>query len=194
VPRPFGHPERSAAKSKDLRFDIFTVCAAAPLANLVFSAVAIAQTPDASQPPSYANYSLMLVNPAPGGGAVVVMHNPKNELEFVPVTTTKQALDAGYVAVRAAELGEFIAALKEENARLAAENARLRNNQPTQASAPTPLPPTRFEIEAQQRAEKAARRQQLIQTWLMLQNVNRPQTFNVNVTDCTRSPALCVGR
>src|ERR1700743_2857381 len=94
---------------------------------------AVAQSPDAShspQPPTYANYSLMLVSPTAGGGAAVLMHNPKNELEFVPVNTTKQALDSGYVAVRAAELGEFIAALKEESARLTEENARLKNAQP----------------------------------------------------------------
>ena len=50
----------------------------------------------AQQPPSYANYSIMLVGP-PAGIAVVLMHNPKNELEFVEVNNTKQALSAGYV-------------------------------------------------------------------------------------------------
>ena len=50
----------------------------------------------AQQPPSYANYSIMLVGP-PGGIAVVLMHNPKNGLEFVEVNNTKQALSAGYV-------------------------------------------------------------------------------------------------
>src|ERR1700758_3101710 len=79
----------------------------------------------AQQPPSYASYSIMLVGP-PGGIAVVLMHNPKNELEFVEVNNTKQALSVGYVPVRAAELGEFISSLKEENARLAAENTRLQ--------------------------------------------------------------------
>jgi hypothetical protein len=133
----------------------------------------------------------MLVNPVAGGGAVVLMHNPKNELEFVAVNGTKRAFDAGYVSVRAVELGELISALKEENARLATENAQLRNERPKQASTPAPLPPTRFEIEAEQ---KAARRKQLIQNWLTMQNMNRPQTLNLNVTDCTRTPALCVAR
>jgi len=67
----------------------------------------------------------MLVSPVLNGGAVVLMDSPKNELEFVPVNGTKQAMDAGYVPVRAVELGEFIAALKEANAQLTAENARL---------------------------------------------------------------------
>jgi hypothetical protein len=44
----------------------------------------------ALQPPSYANHSIMLVGP-PGSIAVVLMHNPKNELEFVEVNNTNQA-------------------------------------------------------------------------------------------------------
>lgn len=153
----------------------------------------------APQQPSYANYSIMLVNPAGGtGGAVVLMHNPKNELEFVNVNNTKQALSAGYVAVRAVELGEFIAALKEENALLATENTQLRIDAAKQV--PVTQAPSQTEIEAQQRAqmeaEKATRRRQMIQTWLLLQNMNRPQTQNLNVTvsDCTRYPALCAAK
>jgi hypothetical protein len=169
---------------------------------LGFAPLAFAQTQNTAQPlqpPSYANYSIMLVSPT--SGAVVLMHNPKNELEFVPVNNTKDALSAGYVPVRAAELGEFISALKEENSRLSAENTLLQNQAAKQVSnVPTSLPPTQAELEAQRQAqiaaEKAARRQQMIQTWLTLQNINRPQTQNLNVTvtDCTRSPALCVGR
>jgi hypothetical protein len=155
----------------------------------------------AQQPPSYANYSIMLVGP-PGGIAVVLMHNPKNELEFVEVNNTKQALSAGYVPVRAAELGEFISALKEENSRLAAENTRLQQSEQAKevTAAPTSSTPSQAELEAQRpakiEAQKAARRRQMIQTWMMLQNMNRSQTQNLNITvsDCTRSPALCAGR
>jgi hypothetical protein len=141
----------------------------------------------------------MLVSPVVGGGAVALMHNPKNELEFVDVNKTKDAFAAGYVPVRAVELGEFIAALKEENARLTAENARLQGQPANQvATAPVPAPPSQAEIAAQQsaqmEAQRAARRQQLIQSWMMLQNMNRPQTYNLNVTDCARYPALCAGR
>ena len=135
-----------------------------------------AQTP---HPPSYANYSIMLVNPATGGGAVVLMHNPKNELEFVEVNSTKQALSAGYVAVRAVELGEFISLLKEENARLTADNTHLQSEQAKQvAAAPTLFTPSQADLEAQQRAQtaadKAARRQQMIQTWLMFRALTPP--------------------
>jgi hypothetical protein len=153
----------------------------------------------AQQPPSYANYSIMLVSP-PGGTAVVVMHNPKNELEFVEVNNTKQALSAGYVPVRAVELGELIASFKEEIARLSAENARLQGLQANQVYGPAPSLLSPAEQETQRRAqaasEQASRRQQVIQSWLMLQNMNRPQTQNLNLTvsDCTRLPALCAGK
>jgi hypothetical protein len=135
----------------------------------------------------------MLVNPA--GGAVVLMHSPNNQLEFVDVNNTQKAFSAGYVPVRAAELAELISSLKEESARLGAENTRLRIEVAKQV--PIVPTPSRTDLEAQQRAQaeadRAAQRQRLIQTWLMLQNMNRPQTFNVNVTDCTRFPALCAG-
>lgn len=139
------------------------------------------QPTSAPQPPSYANYSIMLVSPT--SGAVVLMHSPQNQLEFVPVNDTKQAMSAGYVPVRAAELGEFIAALKEENAELVAENARLQNR----AAMPAPQPTSSAE-------EKELRRQRMIQGWLMLQGIGRPQTMNLNVTNCNQNPALCAGR
>jgi hypothetical protein len=151
------------------------------------------------QPPNYANYSIMLVSPT--GGAVVLMHNPKGELEYVDVNTTKQAFAAGYVPARVSEIGELISSLKEEIDRLTSENMRVQTELVrTQSNAGINPSPSQAQIETQQRAqaeaEKAARRQQLLQTWMMLQNTNRPQTqnLNVNVTDCTRFPALCVGR
>jgi len=157
---------------------------------------ALAQTDPAqpSQPPSYANFSIMLVNPALGGGAVVLMHNPKNELEFVETNNTQKAMSAGYVPVRAAELGEFISALKEDNARLAAENTRLQNEPPKQVSSASSQAELDAQPRAQVAAEKSAKRQQMIQTWLMLQGMNRTQNLDVNVRDCTHFPASCIGR
>ena len=162
---------------------------------LLISGVALAQSAEStqpSQPPSYANYSIMLVNPT--GGGVVLMHNPQNALEYVDVSKTKEAFSAGYVPARAGEIADLITALKEEIARLTAENTRLQNGQPTQiVVVPTTQVPSQAEIEARERALK---RQQLINAWMTLQNMNRPQTqnLNVNVTDCTRFPALCAGK
>lgn len=136
-----------------------------------------AAAPTQPEQSSYANYSIMLVNPA--GGAVVLMHNPKNGLEYVDVTKTKEAFAAGYVPFRTAEISELLMGLDQEVIRLREENARLRKAQPTQAAIPSLRSQT--ELEAQQRAqaeeqqraqaatEKAARRQQLLQAWMMLQ-------------------------
>jgi hypothetical protein len=160
---------------------------------LVCPTVALAQSADTGQTqqsPNYANFSIMPVSPA--GGAVVLMHNPKNELENVDVGKTKEAFAAGYVPARVAEISELITLLNEEVVRLRAENAilqsqQLKTAQPASASAgPSPA-----EIEAQQ---KAQRRQQLLQTWLILQGANRPQGMDIYVRDCTRYPSLCVGR
>lgn len=170
----------------------------APVSPTPSDPQSVATTP---QPPSYANYSLMLVNPVPGGGGVVLMHDTKNQLELVPVNNVKQALDMGFVAVRAGELDELIGALREENARLEEENAQLRSQAPApQVIAISPQGPSQAEIAERRReqmeAEKAARRQQLIQAWMGIQNMNRsaqpyqlPMPVNPNAnrlrTNCT---------
>lgn len=143
---------------------------------LVSCATMNAQAPASPQPaPTYPNYSIMLVNPA--GGAVVLMHNPKNEIEYVDASKTGDAFKAGYVPVRVAEIAEIIASLHTENDHLAAENIRLRNLREEQTSVTSP-PPSRADVEAQQRAQAASdnavRRQQLLQAFIMMQ-ANRPQ-------------------
>jgi hypothetical protein len=157
-----------------------------------------AQTP---QPPSYANYSIMLMSPVSGAGAVVLMHNAKNGLEFVDATKIQAALTSGYVPVRAAEITESIGYLRAEIERLTAENARLQGQQPRQASAPGPSLLSPEEQDARRRAQAASeqvtRRQQLIQAFLMMQNANRPQPYQLPMpvnpnanrlqTNCTTS-------
>jgi hypothetical protein len=149
-------------------------------ALLCFSIAANAQNADpvqTSPPPSYANYSLMLVSPANGNG-VVLMHNPKNELEFVDTSRTKEALSAGYVPVRAVELAELIDTLRQENAELSAENTRLRNLQAQQDTAVVSSAPPPADPQAIERSQREARRQQLIQAWLMLQ-MNKPAPYQI---------------
>ena len=89
-----------------------------------------------SQPPNYSNFSIMLVNPA--GGAVVLMHNRKNALEYVDVAKTKEAFAAGYVPARAAEFAEMLTAIRGEIAQLKAENARLQQQQARQVNSQGP--------------------------------------------------------
>lgn len=133
----------------------------------------------------------------PAGGAVVLMHNPSNQLEFVDVKNVQKVLSAGYVAVRAAELGELISTLKQQNSKLETENTRLRI-EVAKLVPSTPTGPSQTEAEAERRAEldaeNTARRQQIIQSWLMRQNMNRTRNYNITVSDCTRFPALCAGK
>lgn len=173
---------------------------------LCCGANSFSQTPEptpAPQPPSVANYSIMLVNPA-GDGGVVIMHNPQNVLELVDVSKMQAALSAGYVPVRSVELAELIGSFKEEIARLSDENSHLRSDHEKQASGTissmkdeADFQAQRAQIENEQRAqaeaEKQARRQQVIQMWMGLQprTLNLNINSNVNVKDCTRFPALC---
>jgi len=157
-----------------------------------------AQTPEppqaAPQPPNYSNFSILLVNPA--GGAVVLMHNPKNELEYVDVAKSKEAFAAGYVPLRTAEISELIMGLDAEVIRLRAEIERLKqaqaqmSGQPVYAQAPSPV-----DVAAQQRnqaaAERAERRQQLLQAWIMLQSMNRSQPYQLPMPGAGRLKANC---
>ena len=130
--------------------------------SLLLCAALNAQAPAASQPaPTYPNYSIMLINPA--GGGVVLMHNPKNEMEYVDVTETQDAFKAGYVPVRVAEIADVINYLRAEDDRLTAENARLKGDSTNQVAPVVvvlppsqPVPPSQAQIEAQQRAQAAA--------------------------------------
>ena len=112
----------------------------------------------------------------------MLMHNPKNGLEYVDVAKTKEAFAAGYVPFRTAEISELITGLNEEIFRLRYLNERLRLSQPAQAAVPSlSAMRSQAEFETQQRAqaeeqrraqataEKAARRQQLLQAWMTLQ-------------------------
>jgi hypothetical protein len=170
----------------------------------------------APQQPGAANYSIMLVNPA-GGGDIVLMHTPQNQLELVDANQMPKALSGGYVPVRAAELAELIESFKGEIARLSDENNRLKaelqktslaahpslltpqEQQNLRSSTPGSQSPTVAEIELQQRAQadtaEATRRAQVLQAWgLMLASHPATQNFNVNlhVANCNQNPALCV--
>ncbi len=154
------------------------------LAWCALLAMAQTDTASTSKQTSYANFAIMLVNPVPGGGSVVLMHKPNNELEFVETNNTKQAMAAGYIPVRAAELGELITTMKDEIARLTAENTRLQGESAEQVSdkpSPETLAATEraIQMRTQAAAEQAAKRQQMIQTWLMLQSVNRTQPYQL---------------
>ena len=190
-------PERQTPRLKS--FGVMALVLAGTLG--LIASVEAAQTPPPTPlinppltaPPSTANDSVMLVPPQRGGVALVLFHDPSGGLQLVPISEVKEKFMEGYVPVRAAEIGEIIRSLNEENSRLKEENAKLLRRQmpnivvtPSQAPAPTVAPtPTS--------SQQDLRRQMLMQ-WFMLQERNRPRTYNLNVRDCTKYPALCVGQ
>ena len=166
------------------------------LALFSLSVAVCAQTPPAEpQPANFANYSIMLLPPQAKGAGVVLMHNPQNALEYVEISKIKESMDAGYVPVRLAEIAGVIASLQQQVSQLKTENATLQSAdqqkkpnllvlqpQPIQQ----PSQPSPEQIEAEQRARsqellaqaaalREERRERAIQTFMLMQNMNRQQ-------------------
>jgi hypothetical protein len=100
----------------------------------------------------------------------------------------RHAITLGDVFIALYDLGREKSALESDYNLLVGRYNRLAaiNNTPTasnyNATTATSDP----------KAEERRERQQLLLNWMKLRQSNRPQTFNVNVTDCTKYPALCV--
>lgn len=204
--------------TSELRFGENMKTAMVAICLMMGCVPAMAQSPEASQ---YLTRPLLLLSGQKGVEAVMPMLftvNGKQQITYVLGSKIKESIDNGGKPIRLGDvlnlLGEqsqSITKLQAENAALQAENEKLwkvvtkdhpQQQPPTVVvqQPPPPPQPSPAEIEAQREqqieAEKAARRQQMIQAWIMLQNANRPTTQNLNVTvsNCTRYPALCAGR
>ena len=170
------------------------------LAVLLLCIPLCAQNPDAAK---YAPRAVLLLDATPGVEAVMPMvfsENGQQHLEFIPASKIKESMDKGGKPIR---MGDVTAALNEATQRinqLQAENDKLWKVAMKSESIviqPAPPPrPTQAEIAAQQQAEVNARRQRMLQTWMMLQGMNRPtQPYQLPVpvnpnasrlqTDCT---------
>jgi hypothetical protein len=163
---------------------------------------AFAQSPDTIK---YAPRQLLLVDPTPCTEAVLPMlvtTGGTQHLEFVPVHQIKEFLDKGGRPVTLSDILSILGVATEKVNQLQAENDRLwkvamkdaPKSETVIVQEAAPSAPSQAQIAAQQQAEANARRQQILQMWMTLQNANRTQNLNVNVTNCTRYPALCVGR
>jgi hypothetical protein len=138
----------------------------------------------------YAAYTLLLV-PQHGEGFMVAI-DKQQKIIFVPISSIAKAVDQeGVSPVRYGDLLQLVRQLGEENQRLKAENDHLwkvAENRPgpppsvVVQQAPTPAPDPD--------AERRQMRMMLLRSLL----APRSSTVNVNVTDCTRFPALCAGR
>jgi hypothetical protein len=136
----------------------------------------------------YANYTLLLV-PQQGEGMLIAI-DKQQKIIFVPIQSISKAVkEDGVSPVRYGDVLQLVRQLGEENQRLKAENDHLwkvAENHPAtstsvivqQTPAPAPDPD----------AERRQARMMLLRSLLSPQR----STVNVNVTDCTRFPALCV--
>lgn len=174
-----------------------------PISLVLFCAPAFAQNADAAQ---YAARPIALLSNDKTEGVMpmVISVDGTPKIEYVPGSQMIDSLKKGGHLIRFGDLlsllgqkDQTISALQAENEALKAENAKLWKV--ATKDSPQPRPPT---VVVQQTAppaltpaeQKAANRQQMIQTWMMMQNANRPQNLNVTVSNCTRYPALCAGR
>jgi hypothetical protein len=158
------------------------------MAVLLMSLCLFAQTVD--QPGSqYASYTVLLV-PQKGEGFMMAI-DKQQKIAFIPISSISKAVDQeGASPVRYGDLLQLVRQLGEENLRLKTENDHLwkvAENRPGAStsvivqSAPNPSPDPD--------AERRQMRQVLLRSLL-----TQHSTVNVNVTDCTRLPALCAGR
>jgi hypothetical protein len=141
----------------------------------------------------YSNYSLILV-PQQGVGFMLGM-DKQQQIVFIPIPSVKKAMDEdGVSPIRYGDLLQLVRQLGEENQRLKGENEHLwkvaeGHGSPTsilvqqqQSASPAPDPD----------ADRRATRMVILQSLLAPRPT--PQTINLHVMDCTRYPALCVGK
>ncbi|MFZ0863601.1 MAG: hypothetical protein WAN18_23255 [Candidatus Sulfotelmatobacter sp.] len=136
----------------------------------------------------YASYTLLLV-PQKGEGFLVAI-DKQQKIVFIPVSSVSKAINEdGVSPVHYGELLQLLRQMGEENQRLKTENDRLWKVAENRPGAPTsvvvqqaPPPPTDPD------AERRQMRMMLLRSLL-----TQRSTVNVNVTDCSRTPALCAG-
>jgi hypothetical protein len=146
------------------------------------------QNPDALK---YAPRPILLLSGDNGAEAVMPMVftvNGQQHLEFVPSSQIKDSMEKGGQPIR---LGDVLAALVDATKtinQLQAENEKLWKVAMKDAPQQPPTPPTVI-VQQPPQAPSPLEKYMLLRSML-------PQTQNLNVTvrDCTRFPALCVGR
>jgi hypothetical protein len=188
-----------------------------PRGKMLFAAVALMfmcspattrQTGPTQQPPSTSsapldadqtvplNYSVMFIEPSSKGRGVVFFRAPDGTAAVIPTTEVARALNAGYKFVTFGDLLETTSAyektIEDQRKRLddlASDYNRLveRFNRMAAINATTPV--TSYQP-SQAGDEKRALRLMLFQSLLSRTAPTRP--VQVQVTDCTKYPALCV--
>lgn len=149
----------------------------------------------------YAPRALVLLSAKPGSVAVMPMSftvKGKEHLEFIPSSKIKESIAKGGHPILFGEvlsaLGEAtqtIQNLQAQNAALHQENERLWKV--AMKSNPSQPPPRPIIIQQPQSREPSR-----LEKYMLLRSMFPPrqptQNLHVTVSDCTRYPALCVGR
>jgi hypothetical protein len=176
---------------------------------IIIAATAISFSQQASQPqptpPPLSNHHMLLV-PAgtPGSGEVFwIAVAPDGQLSILPVSQLQAKMGEGYRPFTFGEFQNALTALMNQNTALNAEVSRLETNhaatettatEKTNANSQTSAVSEAALLAAAARADAQRReqqRQQAILTFLMGRQTQKVN-MNVNVTDCTKFPALCV--
>ncbi len=185
----------------------FTCLAVLLAASIAFSQ----QAPKAqSEAPTgdvqnYASYGIALFPPAPNSEVVLPFLTAENKIVFFPLSTVQQAVKENRVLGRPISYGEVVSLIGQfqiENDKLKQENERLwavvGKSSPQTVIVQSPSAAEQAAADAQRAALAHAEAQRLqeqrreaILRFLMGQQTQRVN-MNVNVTDCTRFPALCV--
>lgn len=153
-----------------------------------------------SQPPvqqgttdtqNYAPYYVALLLHS-GGEAVFPFLTPDNKVTFFPLSVVQQAskdkrllgrpISYGDLLVVIGDLQIQVNQLKGENEKLWAAIGKSSPQTVVVQPAPAAIDPTKAEIEA---------RKTLLMRYFLQRSMPTP-TLNMNVSDCTRYPALCV--
>lgn len=199
-------PEIVAAKVKNSKCQCDTslpalgeLRAAAVPDSVILAMIESAAPAPQKQGPLDGNNTIVLL-PVSGGDPMWLLNTPKGDsIEAVPKERLEQALKDGYTRLLSRELAQLLRGVFAQNEQLVKElNAlvsdyqllvgkynRLVAVQSAQTYAPAAAPPT-----------TQPDRSDLLMKYMLLRSMlpqqTAPQTFNVNVTDCTKYPALCV--
>jgi hypothetical protein len=156
---------------------------------------------------NYASYGIALFPPTSNAEVILPFLTTENKIAFFPLSTVQQAVKEKRLLGRPISYGEVVSLIGQfqiENDRLKQENDKLwaivgKSSTAQNAGVQGPSPAVQAAAADAQRAALAQadaqrlqeQRRAAILRFLMGQQTQRIN-MNVNVTDCTKLPALCV--
>lgn len=159
-------------------------------AALFFLCAALAAQTQTQPGVEYSSYTLLLVSHEKGSEGKMVGIDKQRQIVFIPISgITKAVNEDGVSPVSYGELLQLLHQLGEDNQRLKAENDHLwKVAENHGASTPVIVQQVQQEPSPDPDAERRQMRMMLLRSMF----APRSSTVNVNVSDCSRTPALCV--